>query len=310
MIILAYIPAQSLTVIVALRALEGIATVAVLPPARAMMNTLAPATRQSEALGLLTTAQATGILLGPAAGTFLASRFGYAPPFVTASAFLFVCTALVLVMMPPRSASSETLSMPKPLFAALFTPGLLLAYALRVILAIPSGTVIAIWSLYMADRGAALPLIGLSFTTFALAAIVATPLTGRLSDRYGRYWPIMIGLLCSGAVYLLFALPLSPLLIVGISVAEGAAAAIARTAVDGLLADHTPAALRGRVQATFSAASILGALIGATSAGIFYSISPGLPFLLEGLLILATALILFVPVVARLTVRPRAEEGA
>src|SRR6516162_952467 len=52
-LVLLYIPTRQPLLLIGLRGLEGIAIVAVLPPARALMNTLAPAHRQGEALGLI-----------------------------------------------------------------------------------------------------------------------------------------------------------------------------------------------------------------------------------------------------------------
>src|SRR5205823_8411181 len=90
LLMLAYIPAQDPILLIGLRALEGIASIGVLPPARALMNTLAPRTRQGEALGLLSASQTVGILIGPAVGAVLASQAGYTPSFVIASVPLLV----------------------------------------------------------------------------------------------------------------------------------------------------------------------------------------------------------------------------
>ena len=74
----------------------------------------------------------------------------------------------------------------------------------------------------------------------------------------------------------------------------------ARSAIDGLLADHTPITARGRTQATFSAAHTAGAFLGATGAGLLYTIDPGRPFLIHGLLCLILAAALLAPALARI----------
>jgi hypothetical protein len=53
--------------------------------------------------------------------------------------------------------------------------------------------------------------------------------------------------------------------------------------LDGLLADIIPQDARGKVQANYTAAGLIGNLIGATAAGLLYGYSTGLPFLIEGL---------------------------
>ena len=72
-LMIAYIYVQDPVMLIGLRGLEGIASVSVLPPTRALMNVLAPRKRQGEALGLLSAAQTAGIMIGPATGALLAS---------------------------------------------------------------------------------------------------------------------------------------------------------------------------------------------------------------------------------------------
>ena len=151
----------------------------------------------------------------------------------------------------------------------------------------------------MLDRGATLPIIGLSYTTFALPIIFMAPLGGRLSDRYGRYWPFLVGLILTGLTFCLYSTPVNAWEIVGISAFEGAVTAIARSALDGLFADVMPQHMKGKAQANYSAANLIGNLIGATVAGLLYGYGTGLPFLVEGIVCLAACAMLLLPVFAR-----------
>ena len=176
----AYVPVTSPAVLIALRTLEGVCAAGVLTPARALMNTMAPPERYGEALGLVTTASYVGIMAGPAVGTLLASGVGYTPAFLTASGVLTLTTLAVFLWLPPHTAVLPHTAAPAPDFASGFTGPLILAYGLAVVLGWPQGVTPAIWSLYMHDRGASLPLIGLSFTTCALAAAALAPWAGRI----------------------------------------------------------------------------------------------------------------------------------
>src|SRR5690348_16273724 len=185
LLVLAYIPVGDPVLLIGLRGLEGIAIVSVLPPARALMNTLAPRARQGEALALVSSAQMAGILMGPAAGTILASRVGYTPSFLLASIPLFIGAACAVLFLPGRAvahdaATDGTRATPA---AALFTSPLLLAYGLGAVYAVTNGVIQAIWSIYMADAGASLPLIGLSYTVLALPADPAQPVRLRRDLR-------------------------------------------------------------------------------------------------------------------------------
>lgn len=306
-LVLAYIPASDPALLIVLRGLEGIAIVAVLPPARALMNAMAPKTRQGEALGLLGSAQMAGILMGPAIGTVLASRTSYTDAFLVASVPLFIATAVAWVFLPRGAHGAVDARASAPVTnGALFSPAMLLVYGLTAVLGLTAGVIQAIWSIYMLDRGASLPVIGLSYATYALPAGLMGPLAGRISDRRGRFWPIISGLLLYAAIYIVFGLPISPFWLVVISAIEGFAAAFARSALDGLLADVMPLEGRGKAQANYSAAQTAGSFAGATAAGFLYAISPGAPFTINGVIFLVTAVALFLPVLGRLFPAPGA----
>ncbi|HBE27141.1 MAG TPA: hypothetical protein DDW33_15820 [Ktedonobacter sp.] len=83
------------------------------------------------------------------------------------------------------------------------------------------------------------------------------------------------------------------------SVLEGASAAIARSALDGLLADVMPQEAKGKVQANFTAAGLIGNLLGATFSGLLYGISSGLPFFIEAVICCTAFLVLLLPTFAR-----------
>src|SRR5258708_11295780 len=218
LLMLAYIPVQDPLLLIGLRALEGIAAVSVLPPTRAMMNALATKTRQGEELGLLSAAQTTGILIGPAVGALLASQTGYILSFIIASAPLFLAILVTVLFLPSLGKQADDSSeMNGVIFSGLFTRPLLLTYILQSTLMLTNGVVMAVWSLYMLDHGASLPLIGLSYTTFALPIIFIAPMSGRLSDRYGRYLPFLLGLFLTWVGVFFSMLPLTPCGIVFIS---------------------------------------------------------------------------------------------
>jgi len=301
-LMLAYIPVQNPVLLIALRALEGIESASVLPSARALVNATAPRTRQGEALGVLSASQAVGILIGPVVGSFLANQVGYTPSFLLAGALLGLgtCTCIFLPSPGKRDDGATVTITPHLAIQGLFTRPLLLVYTIQLILQTTQGVVTAIWSLYMLDLGASLPVIGLSYTVFAVPIILLTPISGRLTDRYGRYWMITLGMLLFGTIFCLYSLHFSIIWLLFLSTMEGVSSAIIRSAIDGLLADVTQPGVKGKVQANFSASGTLGSFLGATLAGILYTFAPGVPFLVVGLLCLCTLCILFLPGIVRL----------
>jgi MFS family permease len=119
---------------------------------------------------------------------------------------------------------------------------------------------------------------------------------GRLSDRYGRWYPLLAGLGLAGVVYCVYGLRLSPGWILALTLVEGAGLAVARAATDGFLADHVPQGLQGRIHALFSAAGTAGSLGGAIASGVLYAVEPGMPLLVMGVLyLLVPVALLIVP---------------
>lgn len=303
LVVIAYINVHSPHLFLALRAAEGVTAAAVIPPARAMINRLAPASRQGEALGLLSAAQEAGVLLGPAAGAFLASQVGYAPSFIIGAGGLLIGAIAAFCCLPSDRPTATTIrNRQHPGLAAIgtFTRPLVLAYSLTGLIALPHGVMMALWSIYMLDRGASLPLIGLTYTAAALPGLFAAPLAGRWSDRYGRYWPITLSTVAIGAIYIVYGLPLAPIVLLLTCAIEGLIATIGRSALDGLLADATPAGAQGRVQANFAAVNAAGRLVGSAGAGLLYLLQPGAPFIVGGIICTITGLALLLPMLARL----------
>src|SRR5207244_955890 len=89
---------------VLIRFVEGMVISGLMPASMAMVgDTITPA-KQGRWIGWLTTAQATGIALGPAIGGVLAATLGLTAPFVLSAAIAFLASLLALLLVP------ETLS--------------------------------------------------------------------------------------------------------------------------------------------------------------------------------------------------------
>jgi MFS family permease len=302
-LVLLYIPAQHPLLLIGLRGLEGIAIVAVLPPARALMNTLAPAHRQGEALGLIGSAQMVGILMGPAAGALLASQVGYTPAFLAAAATLLLGAALARLLLPAGNgvaSAGAAAAHASVRSSSLFTPTLWLCYLLAAVFAVTTGLVNSIWSIYMLARGASLPLIGLTYTAYALPTGLLAPFAGRISDRIGRYWPMVAALAAYAAIYVVFGLPIAPIWFAILSAVEGVPAALSRGANDGLLADVLPRGQEAPAQANYAAAGTAGSFVGALLGGLLYGAGHGVPFIAAGALFAVAAVGVLTPGVARL----------
>src|SRR5262245_60056151 len=65
--------------------------------------------------------------------------------------------------------------------------------------------ILPLFPFYASEMGANAASIGLLIAAFSVAQLVAAPIWGRFSDRYGRRPAILAGLLITAVAYLLFA---------------------------------------------------------------------------------------------------------
>ncbi len=135
-----------------------------------------------------------------------------------------------------------------------------------------------IWSLYMRSRGASDPVVGLSFTLFALPLLVATPLAGWSSDRWDRRWlavgSVVLGSLMGPIYPNLTSIP--TILFVGLF--EGALWAFTTPSMNSFLMDAVAdrrAEAQGIVGTALSSATAVGSLVG----GALFALGVAIPFL-------------------------------
>ena len=109
--------------------------------------------------------------------------------------------------------------------------------------------------------------LGLLFSSYAGALLLAALPLGSWSDRRGRRGPFLAGLIGFGAATILFAFASSfPTLLLA-RILQGVAAAATWVAGLSMVADHFPANQRGKAMSTVFACANLGLLLGPTFAG-------------------------------------------
>src|SRR5207302_1532472 len=174
--------------LIALRFVQGLGFAAAIPAQLASVADVVPPAQLGRAYGWVSGAQQAGYIGGPAIGGFLAV-FGRWTVFAVTGAALLAAAAVIAVTL--RTSSRVRVdNVPR---LAVSGPSRAKAAVIAVaILSIGLGLLIGvydvIWSLYMRSRGASDPVVGLSFTLFALPLLVATPLAGWSSDRWDRRW--------------------------------------------------------------------------------------------------------------------------
>jgi MFS family permease len=279
------------TVFIILRFIEGITGAAVMSPARALLADLTPEGRNGEAFGLMSATTMFGILAGPPTGTFIADAFGYQPAYWLSAGLFLPLVVFVWwafrgykqdIKKPSDVPQTTIAKQPLPGTRSLLTGPIIIGCIVRIALAVGPSLGISIWSLYVADLGYSLTMIGWTYTVYAIPVLLVAPSAGRWSDKYGRLLPMLLGSAAVGVIWALYGWMTAFVAFLIIGVIEGSLDAIARSANDGYLADHSPAENRGNAQGVFNAAGQFGSLVGALAAGFLYEVDKHLPFFVLG----------------------------
>jgi MFS family permease len=269
-----------------LRALAGLATAAYDPAARGyIMDATAPDERGA-AFGLYSSAQMGGLLLGPAFGGIGAALGGgYVFPFVFCSVALFasaILLALTVFRRPAPQHGGEGVEADLPGTAgaptSLWNRLLLAAIVINIGSFFASGTYEVIWSLWMAELGADIGLIGLTFAAFGLGVLLLSPVAGRWSDQRGPYVFVVLGSLGAAAAGILYTLLQDPILVVPVVFFEGISFALLGPALYAVVARGTPAGRSSTTQGVYGAAGTVGTIVASIAAGVLFAIDVHLPF--------------------------------
>lgn len=254
--------------LILVRAIHGLASATFIPASVALVVDTAPASRRGEALGWYTASTQLGLMAGPITGGFILEYLGFDAVFYSCSVIsllglVFVLFRLAAISQKPVAGANEGSSWgwikQRFVFAGLLTP---------LFIAIGSGTIATYipiygWSFSITEIGAGLIITAL----YASSALLRAP-AGKLSDSIGRKPVILSGLvLCAVATAFISQFhSLSQLII--IAVFFGVGMGIAMPPSFALVADLSPAGMRGLAMGMTSCCLQFGLAIGATVMGI------------------------------------------
>jgi len=281
-----------------------------MPAAMAMVGDTIPLERQGRWIGYLTTAQATGIALGPGIGGFLYQSLGFTGPFLLSAAIALVASLLAIFMVPEtlpahvrleartkkarRGSKAEKTATKELNFMGLiwfFAPFLIIDFGL--IFTYPF--VFPQYPFFF-ERVLHYSTVqyGLIISTYGLALAVFPLFLGRLSEILPKKPLIVIGSLLFGALNMfMFALPLYPLLLAGSALA-GLGSALVMPAMGSIYLGATTDKNRGQVMGMRGSAISLAVMLGPLSQAVIAPwVNPQMTFAIGVVLSLAMAVVAF-----------------
>lgn len=129
------------------------------------------------------------------------------------------------------------------------------------------GIIIPIIPLYAHALGASGVAIGFVFAAFSIPRILGSPLIGYISDRIGRRWLIIIGLLGFTIVSFLYVIAETIWQLAVVRFVQGMAAAMVLPVAQAYIGDITPPGKEGQYVNLFSASIFIGTAIGPLLGG-------------------------------------------
>lgn len=259
---------SSLSLLMSIRAFNGLANAAFYPATSALVVDLAPNEKRGQALGLFATSTQLGSMAGPAMGGVILKNYGFPATFLCSAAIaamtmIFAMTRMGLVRSGAIASAGEHIS-----WGWLWSRGAIASVLGTMFVMVGIGSVITFLPIYAVEIDIDVARVGLIISTLYVGSILTRALAGKTSDRVGRVPILLVGmLLCTTGIYLFSIFTEAvPLHLSAFIFGMGMGSAL--PACSALIADVAPVKVRGFAMGLNSASFNTGQAIGATGLGI------------------------------------------
>lgn len=198
---LGYLLAQSIPLLLLIRAFHGISIAAFTTAYSALVTDLSPPGKRGELIGYMSLVSPIGLAFGPAIGGFVQAWVGYTPLFAMSATFAATAVFFTCKIAEPNFADltkSDSLSEDKnsqKYWQMLWNPRVRIPALVLLLVGLVFGTLSTFMPLFIQETKANLN-PGLFYSTAAIASFGMRVVTGRASDKYGRGLFISGGLIC------------------------------------------------------------------------------------------------------------------
>ena len=282
-----------------LRILQGLLS-GFIPGAIALVGTNTPSHKTGYALSMISTASATGGIVGPLLGGLIAELVGNRSAFASAGFIVLIATIFIILWVKEENftPSKEKGSVKNDIKLAYNNKPLMLVLILTVVTSCSIMTIEPILPLYIVhiggSSGNAALLAGFVFSLPGIASVIMAPYWGKWADKVGFNRVLFIGLIGGGIgtfAQIIFAD------IWGFSIMRfifGLFFCAVFPSLNGLVVKSTAEDFRGRAFGLNQTANQIGGMAGPLMGGFIGGIFPAQTvFVLTGILLLCATGIVF-----------------
>jgi len=257
-----------------LRAIMGL-TSGYIPNAMALVAAQVPRERSGWALSTLSTAQISGVIVGPLLGGYMADHLGLRMVFFVTAALLMVSFTVTLLLIKeggrPRVSKNERLT-GRAVIATLPYPWLMLSlFVTTLVIQLCNGSIgpiLALFIKHLSPESSNIAFMsGFIAAVPGISALFSAPRLGKLGDRIGTARVLMATLIFSVVLFFAMAWVTSPLQLAVLRFLLGFADGAMLPAVQTLLVKYSSDQVTGRVfgynQSFMYLGNVVGPLMGA-----------------------------------------------
>ena len=262
-----------------LRAVMGL-TSGYIPNAMALVASQVPRERSGWALSTLSTAQISGVIVGPLMGGFLADYLGLRTVFIFTAVLLMVSFTVTLFLIKegarPTTSKAERLS-GKAVFATLPHPWLVVSlFVTTLVIQLSNGSISPILALFIQslapDSTNIAFLSGFIAAVPGVSALLAAPRLGKLGDRIGTGRILLATLIVAVVLFFAMSFVTSPVQLAVLRFLLGFADGAMLPAVQTLLLKYSSDRVTGRIfgynQSFMYLGNVAGPMMGAAVSAL------------------------------------------
>jgi len=255
--------------LLAVRFLHGMGSALVTPAALAYLGDASLSTSRGGTMALYGVAYGMSGLIGPPLAGIVRDRLGYPAVFIGLSALMLTVALVAGAKVRGSRISSPERPASRIPWRSLLRVGLSVSFLAAFCWMFMMGTLLVFLPLIGEERGFTAARVGMLFGGFALAAtlVQASPL-GRLSDRWGRFPLIALGLALIAIALLALSVSYRWGQMMGGMAIYGLGFGFLFPAMSALLVDETTPLTRGKASGVFMAMISVGMIVGSGMAGL------------------------------------------